>query len=147
MHGRRLKTPAVIYDTALNELAYGRPQMMGDFFGDVMSAVVGKDNWDARPDWMKKIQVKPNPAALIKAVPPQYVGTAARYAQQYGVDTYYKTPYGNVQITPEMMQGAYSNFPAFSRAMQGFSAIPMWMYLVGGAGLLMILLSSRKGKA
>jgi len=135
---------AVLYDTALNELAYGRPAMIGDLFGDVMSAVVGKSNWDARPDWMKNIKIKPNPAAIIKAVPPQYVGKVASTAQQYGINTYYKTPYGDMQVTPDMLQSAYSNFPAFSRTMQGLSDIPTWAYVAGGLGLVLFLFAAKK---
>ena len=41
-------TQAVLYDTALNEAAYGRPAMMGDLFNDIMGAVVPK--WNDRPD-------------------------------------------------------------------------------------------------
>ena len=134
----------VLYDTALNEAAYGRPQMVGDLFGDVMSAVVGKENWDARPQWMKNIKVKPNPATLIKAVPPKLVGTVARRAEQYGINTYYRTPYGDQYISPDMAEGAYSNFPAFSRAMSGLSSIPTWAYLLGGAGVVLLIVSMRK---
>lgn len=133
-----------LYDLAKAEMNYGKPQMMGDLFGDVMGAVIGKENWDARPDWMKNIKVKPNPAALMRAVPPQYVGRAAQYAQNYGVNTYYRTPAGDVQITPGMMQDAYTNFPMFSRALSGFSSIPMWVYLAGGVGLAVLLMSKTR---
>lgn len=133
-----------LYDLAKAELNYGKPQMMGDLFGDVMGAVVGKENWDARPQWMKNIKVKPNPTALMRAVPPQYVGRAAQYAQNYGVNTYYRTPAGDVQITPGMMQDAYSNFPMFSRALSGFSNIPVWVYAVGGVGILVLLMSMKR---
>jgi hypothetical protein len=136
--------PVTIYDSALNNAAYGNTQLLGDFFGDVMGAVIGKDNWDARPQWMKNIKVKPDPTALIKAVPPKYVGTVARQAQQYGVNVYNRTPYGDVQITPGMMESAYSNFPAFSRAVQGISSIPAWAWLAGGAGIILLVFAAKK---
>ena len=134
----------VLYDTALNEAAYGRPQMVGDLFGDVMSAVVGKENWDARPEWMKKVKIKPNPEALVKAVPPKVVGTVARQAEKVGINIFYRTPSGDVRISPGMAEGAYSNFPAFSRAMSGLSSIPTWVYLLGGAGVALLIVSMRK---
>ena len=134
----------VLYDTALNEAAYGRPEMMGDLFGDVMGAVIGKDNWDARPDWLKKVKIKPNPEALVKAVPPKVVGTVAKQAEKVGINIFYRTPGGDVRITPDMAEGAYSNFPAFSKAMQGFSAIPTWAYLAAGAGVILLVFAARK---
>jgi len=137
MRNRRI--PVVLYDTALNSSAYGNTAMMGDLFGDVMSAVVGKDNWDARPDWMKNIKVKPDPAALLKAVPPKVVGTVATQAQKAGINLFYRTPAGEVAITPGMAEGAWSNFPAFSRATSMLGEIPSWVVMVGGIGLFVLI--------
>lgn len=144
MRNRRI--PVVLYDTALNSAAYGNTAVMGDLFGDVMSAVVGKDNWDARPDWMKKVKIKPNPEALVKAVPPKVVGTVAREAERYGINIFYRTPAGDKQITPGMAEGAWSNFPAFSRAADMFSSIPIWVMVAGGVGLLAIVMMKGKGR-
>lgn len=143
MRNRRI--PVVLYDTALNSAAYGNTAVMGDLFGDVMSAVIGKDNWDARPQWMKDIKVKPNPSALVKAVPPKYVGMVAQRANQYGADVFYRTPAGEMQITPGMAEGAWSNFPAFSRAANMLGGIPSWVVMVGGVGLfLLVFMNARK---
>ena len=140
--------PVTLYDTAMNMSAYGQPQLMGDLFGDIMGAVVGKDNWNARPDWMKKIQVKPDPAKIfsqaVKAVPPRQVGNVVRQAGNYGLDMFYKTPVGNMPITPETAEGIYGNYPAYLTTKDVFSSVPMWVYLIGGAGILFAFM--RHGK-
>ncbi len=147
MRNRRI--PVVLYDTALNSAAYGNTAVMGDLFGDVMSAVVGKSNWDARPQWMKDIVVKPDPAKLaaaaVKAVPPKLVGTVAGQAQKAGINLFYNTPAGQVPITPGMTEGAWSNFPAFARASNMLGSIPSWVIMAGGIGLfILIFLQGRR---
>lgn len=137
MRNRRI--PVVLYDTALNSAAYGNTAVMGDLFGDVMSAVIGKDNWNSRPDWMKNIKVKPDPAALVKAVPPKVVGTVAAQAQKAGINLFYRTPTGEMQITPGMAEGAWSNFPAFARASNMLGSIPSWVIMAGGIGLFVLI--------
>lgn len=146
---RRLPVPVTLYDSALNSAAYGNTAMMGDLFGDIMGAVVGKDNWDARPQWMKDIVVKPDPAkiasAAVKLVPPKLVGNVATQANKAGINLFYNTPAGQVPITPGMAEGAWSNFPAFARGASMFSEIPSWVIMAGGMGLfLLIFLQGRK---
>jgi hypothetical protein len=137
MRNRRI--PVVLYDTALNSAAYGNTAVMGDLFGDVMSAVVGKDNWDARPDWMKKVKIKADPAKIVKAVPPKVIGIVAKQAEKVGVNVFYKTPTGDMQITPDMAEGAWSNFPAFARASNMLGSIPSWVIMAGGVGLFVLI--------
>ncbi len=137
---------AVLYDTALNEAAYGRPAMMGDLFNDIMGAVVPK--WDDRPDWMKKIVVKPDPAKIaataIKAVPPSQVGKVVSQAEKYGMNFFYNTPTGQVPVTAQTAESMYGNFPALLSARNAFSSIPTWAYLAAGAGIILLVVASRK---
>lgn len=148
VHGRRMKVPVTLYDTALNSAAYGNTAVMGDLFGDIMGAVVGKDNWDARPQWMKDIVVKPDPAKLaaaaVKAVPPKLVGTVAGQAQKAGINLFYNTPAGQVPITPGMAEGAWSNFPAFARGSAMLGGIPTWALIAGGVGLVLMIFIAKK---
>jgi len=125
---------------------YGRPEM-GDLFNDIMGAVVPK--WDQRPDWMKKIQLKPDPLTLAqtaaKVVPPKEVGRVVDQASKYGINLAYRTPAGQVPITGNMVAGGYSNFPALASFGQTISAIPTWVYMAGGIGLvLLVFMSARK---
>jgi hypothetical protein len=118
---------------------------MGDLFNDIMSTVV--PGWDNRPDWMKKIRVKPDPAKLLSkaatVVPPSQVGNVVRYANQYGFDLWYKTPAGNMPVTPGMAEQIYGNYPAFARAQAALGQIPLWVW-IGGGGLLLALLFARR---
>lgn len=136
--------PYTLYDTALTESAYGKPRQLGDLFGDIMGAVVGKENWDARPDWMKKIQVKPDPSKLLstaaKVVPPSMVGKVVGQANQAGFDMYYNTPAGKIPVTPEFAEGVYSNYPTFLKARDTLASIPVWTYFVVGGGILFVLM-------
>lgn len=138
---------AVLYDTALNEAAYGRPEMIGDLFNDIMGAVVPK--WDDRPDWMKKIVVKPDPAKIaataIKAVPPSQVGRVVGQAEKYGMNFFYNTPAGQVPVTADTAESVYGNFPAMLRAGGFASSIPTWAIMAGGVGLfVLIFMQARK---
>lgn len=132
--------PYTLYDTALTELAYGKPAQMGDLFGDIMGAVVGKDNWDARPDWMKNIKVKPDPAKLFstaaKVLPPKMVGKVVGQANQAGFDMFYNTPAGQIPVTPEFAEGVYGNYPTFLKTRDVFASVPWWVYAVGAGGIL-----------
>lgn len=138
---------AVLYDTALNEAAYGRPEMIGDLFNDIMGAVVPK--WNDRPDWMKKIVVKPDPAKIaataIKAVPPSQVGRVVGQAEKYGMNFFYNTPAGQVPVTADTAESVYGNFPAMLRAGGFASSIPTWAIMAGGVGLfVLIFMQARK---
>lgn len=135
------------YDYRLARRQYGTP-VVGDLFNDVMASVV--PGWDNRPEWMKKIQVKPDPARLLqtatKIVPPSAVGGVVKTANQYGFDLWYRTPAGNVPVSPAMAESFYGNYPAFARFQQGLSNIPGWVYL-GGAGVVLLLIGlSRRGR-
>lgn len=144
---RRLPIPVSLYDSAITEMAYGKPQMMGDLFNDVMGAII--PGWDQRPEALKKIQIKPNPATLItnamKVVPPSRVGNLMRTVNSAGFDAYYNTPAGAVPVTPSTAEGLYANFPAFLRGNSMLSGIPTWVYMAGGMGLfLLVFMSARK---
>lgn len=136
----------VLYDTALNEAAYGRPQMIGDLFNDIMGAVVPK--WDERPDWMKKIVVKPDPAKIagmaIKAVPPSQVGKVVSQAEKYGMNFFYNTPAGQVPVNAQTAESMYGNFPAMLSAKNALSSIPTWAYVAGGVGLILLIFVAKK---
>lgn len=132
--------PYALYDTALTELAYGKPVQMGDMFGDVMGAIVGKDNWDARPEWMKNIKVKPDPAKLFstaaKVLPPKLIGKAVGQANNAGFDMFYNTPAGQIPVTPEFAEGVYGNYPTYLKTRDIFASVPWWVYAVGGLGIV-----------
>lgn len=145
---RTLPVPVTLYDTALNNAAYGKPAMMGDLFNDIMGAVVPK--WDARPDWMKKIVVKPDPAKIaetaIKAVPPSQVGRVVRQAEKYGMNFFYNTPAGQMPINAQTAESAYGNFPAFMRMQSLAGGMTPWIMVAGGIGLLVLIFSQTRKK-
>lgn len=150
--------PYTLYDTALTDFAYGNYSrtrrkpgnkgQLGDLFGDIMGAVVGKDNWDARPDWMKNIKVKPDPAKLFttaaKVLPPKLVGKVVGQANQAGFDMYYNTPAGSIPVTPEFAEGVYGNYPAFLKTREVFGSIPIWVYALGAGGILLAFMMRSK---
>lgn len=137
--------PYVLYDTALASMAYGQTPVLGDLFNDVMSAVV--PGWSQRPDWMKKIQIKPDPAKLFqqaaKVVPPERVGQVVEQANRAGLNLWYRTPAGAVPITPETAQGLYSGYGVMTQVKGALETIPWWVYLVGGGLLLFVVLQRR----
>lgn len=137
---KRGAIPFTLYDTALTAMAYGQPQQMGDLFGDIMGAVVGQKNWEARPDWMKKIAVKPDPAKLLstaaKVVPPRLVGKIVGQADQAGFNMFYNTPAGSIPINAQTAEGIYSNYPAFARTQDVFASVPWWVYALGAGGIV-----------
>lgn len=133
--------PVVLYDTALNSLAYGRAPQMGDMFNDIMGSVI--PGWDARPDWMKKIVVKPDPAKLVQQVSaivsPKKAGAFVDTAAKYGVNLAYNTPAGQVPVTGDMASNAMQYGPGFYSAVNAASSVPVWAY-VAGAGVLLLLI-------
>ena len=146
---QRGRSAYTLYDTAIAEAAYGfrsyrkKPGrgQLGDMFGDIMGAVVGKENWDARPEWMKRIAVKPDPSRLFstaaKVLPPRMVGKVVGQANQAGFDMYYNTPAGQIPVTPEFAEGVYGNYPTFLKTRDVFASVPTWIYAVGAGGILL----------
>lgn len=130
------------YELANLYRSYGNPQM-GDLFNDIVGAVV--PGWDKRPDWMKKIQIKPDPLKLAqtaaKVVPPKEVGRVVDQASKYGINLAYQTPAGSVPITGGMVSSGYQNFPALASFANKFSDIPTWVYVVGGIGAVLVLVT------
>jgi hypothetical protein len=124
-----------MYDTALTSSAYGygAPQL-GDLFNDVMGAVV--PGWDARPDWMKKIQLKADPVKFLDAakkfVPPSQVGKILGFGQQYGVTPYY----AGMEVTPGAGQYGYEYGGVAAR----IQAMPGWVWLAGGGVILLVVM-------
>lgn len=120
--------------------AIGRSDQVGDLFNDIMGIIPG---WDQRPDWMKQIRIKPDPAKIVsavsKVVPPAKAAQAVETANNYGFDFFYRTPGGNVPITPGMVASGYGNFPMFSRVQDTLSSIPWYVYAAGGVLLLVVL--------
>lgn len=144
----RQPLPVALYDTALTQAAYGygQPQHLGDLFNDVMGAVI--PGWDSRPDWMKKIQIKADPAKLMtaaaKVVPPSMVGRVVDQASNQGFNLFYRTPAGNMPITGRTAETVYSNYGAFAQAQQTMENIPTWVYVAGGGLLLFLLVGMRR---
>lgn len=140
--------PVTLYDTALTQAAYGygQPQHLGDLFNDVMGAVI--PGWDNRPEWMKKIQIKADPAKLMstatKIVPPSMVGRVVEQANAQGFNLFYRTPAGNMPVGPETAASIYGNYGAYAQARQTVEAIPTWVYIAGGGALLLLLAGRRK---
>lgn len=132
------------YNAGVN-VAYGNvnqaSNQLGDLFNDIMGAVV--PGWDARPDWMKKIVVKPDPQKIIQTaqqVAPQAAGNIVKAANDAGVNVFYNTPAGQIPVTPGMAQGAYSGLPF----MASMSSIPSTVWIAGGAGLLLLVMFAAK---
>jgi hypothetical protein len=127
--------------------AYGqpmsRPVHLGDFFNDIMGAVV--PGWDQRSEALKNIKLKVDPNKVLAAankLAPGAGGQAVRAANAAGLDVYVDTPAGRVLVTPEMAQGAYAGYPMYTRAqsMIGgmFSAVPLWVWLAGAGGVVVL---------
>lgn len=140
-----MKGSAYRYELSKLYTSYGNPQM-GDLFNDIMGAIVPK--WDDRPDWMKKIQIKPDPLKLAqtaaKVVPPKEVGRVVDQAAQYGINLAYKTPAGSVPITGGMVASGYQNLPVMASFAQGMAAVPTWAYVAGGIGVLLLVVTAVK---
>lgn len=133
------------YEMSRLYTSYGNPQM-GDLFNDIVGAVV--PGWDKRPDWMKKIQIKPDPLKLAqtaaKVVPPKEVGRVVDQASKYGINLNYQTPAGSVPITGQMVSSGYQNFPMMASFANKLSDIPTWVYAVGGVGLVVVVMLAAK---
>lgn len=155
--------PVIAYDTALTESAYGNLEHLGlivpdyrikttrpmqtaittiprkpatpDLFNSIMGAVV--PGWDTRPDWMKKIRVKPDPVKIFqqasKAVPPERIEQIVDIARQYGVTGYY----AGQEITP----GGAGFAAGMARAGAQLAEIPGWVWLAGGGVVLILVMS------
>jgi len=146
LNKKKMLVPVTLYDTALNSAAYGNTAVMGDLFNDIMGAVVPQ--WDNRPDWMKKLVVKPDPAkiagAAIKAVPPSQVGKVMNVADKYGMNFFYNTPAGQMPINAQTAESLYGNFPAMLRMKDLASGIPSWLIMAGGVGLFVLIFMQAK---
>lgn len=136
--------PYTLYDTALSQMAYGQfshaPGRLGDFFGDIMGAVVGKENWDARPDWLKKVKLKVPPGKVAEKVVktfPNAAGKVVDAVNRAGGEIYYRTPVGDVLVDRETAQSGYSNYPTFLKTQDIFGSIPVWVYALGAGGILL----------
>lgn len=138
-------TPVVLYDTAINQLAYGQTPQMGDLFNDIMGTIVPA--WDKRPDWMKKIVVKPDPVKLMQQaaniVKPQQAAALVDQANKNGINLFYNTPAGQVPVTGDMAANAMTYGPGFYSAVNAASSVPVWAY-AAGAGVLLLLLMKRR---
>ncbi len=124
-----------LYDTALTLSMYGQPAL-GDLFNDIAGAII--PGWDQRPDWMKKIRLKPDPAKIIDTAvkaKPELAAKVIGTAEKAGVNVFYQTPSGPVQITPGMAQAGWSNLPMFARAAE----TPMWVWIAGGGAVLLLI--------
>lgn len=134
--------PVVLYDTAINQLAYGVTPQMGDLFNDIMGTVV--PGWDKRPDWMKKIVVKPDPAKIMQAaanvVKPAQAGALVDQASKSGINLFYNTPAGQVPVTGDMAQNAMTYGPGYYSAYNAATSVPVWAYAAGGVALLALLM-------
>lgn len=139
-NGRRQRLlPIALYDSALTAAAYGKQvPHLGDLFNDIVGAIV--PGWDQRPDWMKKIQVKPDPVKLLqtaqKFVPPSQIQKILGIGQQYGIQPYY----GGVPISPEAGAAAYQ----YGDIAASLASVPTWIYLAGGGVLLLLVMGSAR---
>lgn len=135
-------------DRATVYMQYGRPdaakQELGDLFNDIMGAVV--PGWTERPQALKNLQLKVDPAKALQAVQkiaPGAGGQAVTAANAAGLNVYARTPAGNVLVTPDMAQGAYANYPMYTEAMETAGSLfssPMTWVAVGGIGLVALFL-------
>lgn len=149
--GWRTPTPLSVtqYYNAGVLTAYGQTDQarlqLGDLFNDVMGAVV--PGWAARPDWMKKIVVKPDPQKLMSAaqkVAPNAAGQIVGAAEKAGINLFVNTPGGQIPLTPGMAQGLYANAPWLVGAKETLSVIPSWVWIAGAGGILLLVVSMRK---
>lgn len=139
--------PTTLYDTALTASAFGRPQLLGDLFNDIMGTVV--PGWDNRPEWMKQISLKADPAKILSAaqkIAPGAAGDAVRAANRAGFNVYVKTPGGDMLMTPDMAQGIYANYPMFTKARSMLGDLfgsPMVILAVGGIAVGLFLMMKK----
>lgn len=141
--------PASNYYNAGVMIAYGKTNEaaaeLGDLFNDVMGAVV--PGWDQRPDWMKRISVKPDPSKLLQTaqrIAPQAGSQVVTAANRYGLNVYANTPAGQVLVTPDMAQGMYQGMPFFARAKTAFESVPGWVWGAGVGGAVLLLATMKR---
>lgn len=141
------------YNRAQTEMAYGNVDNakaeLGDLFNDIMGAVV--PGWDNRPDALKKIVVRPDPAKIIQAaqkVAPNAGGDIVRAANANGLQVYVNTAAGQVPVSPETAQLYYGNYEFLTRAQSGLSSIGSAMSMpvmlaLGAVGVGLFLMMKR----
>jgi hypothetical protein len=115
--------------------------VLGDLFNDIMGAIV--PGWESRPDWMKKIQIKPDPNKLVQAavkVAPQTAPKIIGAAEQAGLNVYVQTPTGAVPVTPWTAELAAQGYGLYTRTKTAIGEIPGWVWLLGGGVLLIVLM-------
>jgi hypothetical protein len=149
--GERPEVSPTNLDRAQVYMNYGDTQgakaELGDLFNDIMGAVV--PGWSERPQALKNLQLKVDPAkalAAVQKIAPGAGGQAVSAANAAGLNVYARTPAGKVLITPEMAQGAYANYPMYTEAMEAAGSLfssPMTLLAVGGIGLGLFLMLKR----
>lgn len=127
------------YFNANVNMAYGNvgkvKAELGDLFNDIMGGLI--PGWDQRSPELKKIQIKTDPAKLIKQaqniLSPDQARKAAELANQYGVSGTYR----GIALTPDRIAAAY-RAGGFGAAL---SEVPVlwWAAGAGGLGLLYFL--------
>lgn len=144
------------FNRAQAYMAYGNPagakHELGDLFNDIMGAVV--PGWEARPDALKKIVVKPDPNQLLQMAQkaaPNAARDIVTAANANGMQVYVNTPAGQVTVTPDNAQFYYGNYAFLTKAQgaltSAFSSVsslsPMTWLAVGGIGLGLFLMMKR----
>lgn len=121
--------------------AYGKTNeaaaQLGDFFNDVMGAIV--PGWDQRPDELKKIKMTLDPqkvyAQAQKMLSPEQAAKVAQAAQTAGVNITYR----GQPVTPNAVWAAYQAGGVVAAA----QAVPTWVWIAGGVGLVMVFAARR----
>jgi len=137
------------FERANMQLAYGNVNdakaELGDLFNDIMGSIV--PGWDQRPEFLKKIVVKPDPNKIVQAaqkIAPNAGADIVRAANANGMQIYVNTPAGQVNVTPETAQLYYGNYQFLSRAQDTLGSLsPMTWLAVGGIGLGLFLIMKR----
>lgn len=152
-NGKKKRPSVTLYDTALTEFAYGGPAL-GDPFGDFMGSIIGEENWDARPQWMKDIRLKVNPATVaqtaLNVVKPKGLEKVLTEAEKVGVTVNVKNPVtgGFSRVSPQNASAAYqaygTGFPMWSTAKSAIGDVPMWVWVAGGVGVFMVVMMVAK---
>lgn len=118
---------------------------LGDLFNDIIGAVV--PGWDQRPEWMKKIVVKPDPAKLVtmaQKVAPNAAGDIVSAANKAGLNVFVNTPAGQVPVDPYSAQAMYSGYPMFAQAQSALGSVPSVVWIAGGVGVLALILLAKR---
>lgn len=141
----RLSVTAAQYFNAGVNVAYGNVNQLGDLFNDIMGAVV--PGWDARPQWMKNIVIKPDPSKILAAaqkVAPQAAGQIVGAAERAGLNVFVNTPAGQVPVSPATAQSLYAGYPMFAQAQSALGSIPTMAWVAGGGAILLLVLTMKK---